>query len=200
LLGTQNPGKRRELEALLADLAAHTVTPAELGLSGDVPETGSSFAANARLKAETLARVSGYVTLADDSGLEVEALGGAPGLYSARYAGPGAGDAGRRRKLLHELRHVPVPRRARFVCVLVVAAPGAAGGLDVREFEGECPGEIAFEERGENGFGYAPLFFLPDRGVTLAELPEAEKNTLSHRGRAVAGALPYLLELFGRKT
>jgi XTP/dITP diphosphohydrolase len=161
-----------------------------------VPETGDTYADNARLKAVALAEASGRVTLGDDSGLEVAALGGRPGLYSARYAGPGASDADRRQKLLQELGQRPPPRPARFVCAVAVAVPSEAGGVGVRDFEGECRGEIALEARGQNGFGYDPVFLLPAYGLTMAELPEAVKNTLSHRARAVQAALGYLRRLF----
>jgi len=196
ILATQNPGKLRELTELLADLVAKTgvrlVTPGELNLPGDVPETGSTYAENASLKAVALARAGQAVALGDDSGLEVAALGGAPGLYSARYAGHGASDADRRRKLLEELRPAPAPRAARFVCVVAVARADGA----LRLFEGECRGQIALAESGQRGFGYDPLFYIPEYGATMAQLPEGVKNTISHRARAVHQAVPYLMELF----
>jgi XTP/dITP diphosphohydrolase len=196
LLATLNPGKRREFQALLTGFPADQLRlPADLGLTLDVEETGSTFSENARLKAIAFAQASGLPTLADDSGLEVDALDGAPGLYSARYAGPGATDADRRRKLLHELRHVPTPRPARFACVVAVARPLPGGRLDLQEFFGEVRGEIALEERGDNGFGYDPLFYLPDRGATLAQLPDSIKNQISHRARAFQAALPHLRTL-----
>ncbi len=192
VLATQNAGKRREYLALLPDLGARLVLPSDLGLDLDVAETGATYAANARLKAQALAEATGLIALGDDSGIEVAALGGRPGLYSARYAGPGATDADRRHKLLQEVSQFPRPWLARFVCVISVAVPQAGGGLTVTEFEGECQGEIATEERGTNGFGYDPIFLLPDRGLTMAELPEAVKNEISHRGRAVQAAAGYL--------
>jgi XTP/dITP diphosphohydrolase len=131
------------------------------------------------------------LTLGDDSGLEVAALNGRPGLHSARYAGPGATDADRRHKLMHELRQVPAPRPARFVAVVAVAMPG----LPTREFEGSVEGELILEERGEGGFGYDPLFFLPGYQATMAELPPDLKNRLSHRGRAVEAARAYIAGL-----
>jgi XTP/dITP diphosphohydrolase len=188
LIATNNPGKLVEFQALLAGLKARLVTPAALGLVMDVPETGATYAENARLKAEALAQASGLLTLGDDSGLEVAALDGRPGLHSARYAGPGASDADRRRKLMQELSQVPAPRPARFVAVLAVAHPG----LPTREFEGIVEGELILEERGTGGFGYDPLFFMPDYQATMAELPEATKNRLSHRGRAVEAARAYI--------
>ena len=188
LIATTNPGKWREFAELLAGLPARLVSPADMHITEAVEETGQNYAANARLKAEALARRSGLVTLGDDSGLEVAALGGRPGLYSARYAGPGASDADRREKLLQELSQLPAPRPARFVCAAAVARPGGA----VREFEGECLGEIAFEARGAGGFGYDPIFFVPERGATMAELPREIKNSISHRARAVQAAWAYL--------
>jgi XTP/dITP diphosphohydrolase len=196
VIATNNPGKRREYEALLAGLPATLVLPSELALEADVPETGATYAENARLKATALAEASGLATLGDDSGLEVAALDGRPGLYSARYAGRGASDADRRQKLLQELRQVAPPRPARFVCVVAVAVPGEGGGVVVRDFEGDCRGEIALEARGSSGFGYDPVFFVPEYGRTMAELPEALKNTLSHRARAVQAARAYLQALF----
>ncbi|MCC6189870.1 MAG: RdgB/HAM1 family non-canonical purine NTP pyrophosphatase [Anaerolineales bacterium] len=198
LIATDNRGKRREFTALLADLPAALLSPSDLGLAAGMPETGSTYAENARLKAVALAQASGLPTLGDDSGLEVAALEGAPGLYSARYAGRDADDAGRRRKLLQELSQIPQPWPARFMCVVAVAAPSGAGGVTVQEFEGECRGEITPEERGANGFGYDPVFWLPEYGRTLAELPEGVKNTLSHRGRAVQAARSFLEALFAR--
>lgn len=188
LIASHNPGKLREYATLLAGLSAELVLPRDIGLHEPVPETGATYADNARLKAEAYARAAGLVTVGDDSGLEVEALGGAPGLHSARYAGQGATDADRRQKLMQALRQVPAPRPARFVCSVAVAHPD----LGVRLFEGICPGEIILEERGTNGFGYDPIFWLPELGATLAELPNEMKNQLSHRARAVHAARPYL--------
>ncbi len=191
LLASNNSGKLRELQALLGDLGIEILTPAMIGLNLDVAETGETYAANATLKAVAFGERSGLLTLADDSGLEVDALKGAPGVYAARYAGPGASDADRRAKMLGALQGVPAPRTARFRAVVVVREPG--GSLEA--FEGVCEGEIAFEERGSNGFGYDPIFFMPDRNATMAELPEEVKNRISHRGRAVAAARPYLESL-----
>jgi XTP/dITP diphosphohydrolase len=191
LLATNNPGKLHELEPLLAEVPLHLVTPRALGLHLEVEETGTTYAENARLKAAAFAQASGLLTLADDSGLEVEALGGAPGVYSARYAGEGASDADRRAKLIHVLRQVPAPRRACFRCVIAVAQPG--GAIDY--FEGVCEGEIILEERGANGFGYDPVFYMPEHGCTMAELPSAVKNQISHRARAAQAACRFLHRL-----
>lgn len=191
LLASNNIGKLRELQALLGDLGVEILTPAMIGLALDVAETGDTYAANATLKAEAFGQRSGLLTVADDSGLEVDALKGAPGLYAARYAGPGASDADRRAKMLGALQGVPAPRTARFRAVVVVREP--EGRLNA--FEGVCEGEIAFEERGSNGFGYDPIFFMPEHNATMAELPEELKNRISHRGRAVAAARPYIESL-----
>ncbi len=190
LIATNNPGKRRELQALLADLPLELILPSELGLDLHPSEEGQSYAANARHKAVTFARASGLLSLADDSGLEVDALGGAPGLYSARYhPRPGAGDAERRALLLENLRSHPRPWAARFRAVLALAAPNGETHLA----EGICEGEIIPEERGENGFGYDPIFLLRDLGRTMAELSMEEKNRLSHRARAIQALRPTLL-------
>lgn len=191
LLASNNAGKLRELQAILDDLGIEILTPAAIGLALEVDETGTTYAANAALKAEAFGARSGLLTLADDSGLEVDALQGAPGVYAARYAGPGASDADRRAKLLAALEGVPAPRTARFRAVVALREP--VGRLTA--FEGVCEGEIAFAERGANGFGYDPIFFMPEHNATMAELPEDLKNRISHRGRAVAAARPYLESL-----
>jgi XTP/dITP diphosphohydrolase len=191
LLATQNKGKLEELAAILSHLRLDFQTPAQIGLTLNVAETGDTYAENARLKAVAFAQASGLITLGDDSGLEVEALNGAPGLFSARYAGPDASDADRRAKLLQELRQTPAPRTARFRCVVAVAQP--AGPVDF--FEGVCDGEIIFDERGTNGFGYDPIFYVPEYGRTMAELPSELKNRISHRGRAVLASVPFLTGL-----
>ncbi|MDW8326906.1 MAG: RdgB/HAM1 family non-canonical purine NTP pyrophosphatase [Anaerolineales bacterium] len=203
LIGTSNPGKVGELLSILAESPFELVTPRQIGLTLEVEETGTTYAANARLKATAFARASGLLTLADDSGLEVDALGGEPGVYSARYAGKGAGDAERRAKLIATLRDVPPPRTARFRCVLAIADPQESEPADPLSppalalyfFEGTCEGEIVLEERGSGGFGYDPIFFVPEYGCTLAELPEEVKNRISHRARAAQAALPFLRSL-----
>jgi XTP/dITP diphosphohydrolase len=199
MIATQNPGKQREYRQLLAHLVtqsgARLLFPGDLGPALEVDEIGSSYDENASLKAVALAQASGGATLGDDSGLEVEALGGAPGLYSARFAGPGASDASRRRKLLHDLNGAPRPWLARFVCAIAVAQPGGS----VKLFEGECRGEIALAESGEGGFGYDPVFYVPEYGATMAALPREVKNTISHRARAVQAATPYLIEVLGKQ-
>jgi XTP/dITP diphosphohydrolase len=190
LVATQNLGKLEEIQALLEGLPVELITPAYLNL--DIAETGSTYAENAALKAIAYARASGLPSLADDSGLEVDALAGQPGLHSARFAPwPDASDADRRRLLLEKLQLKPRPWSARFRCVIALASPLG----EVRFAEGTCPGEVIPEERGENGFGYDPIFFIPELGKTMAELDMAEKNTLSHRGRAVQAAIPSLLQI-----
>jgi len=194
LIATTNRGKLQEIKALLQDMRVQIVTPDDLGLTLHVDENGSTYAENAALKARAYAQISGLLTLADDSGLEVDALGGAPGLYSARYAPhENAVDADRRAYLLANLRGAPPPWRARFICVVALIHPG----VDAVFCEGTCPGEIIPEERGSNGFGYDPIFLVSGTGRTMAELPMEEKNTLSHRARAVMAARPILDEMLG---
>jgi XTP/dITP diphosphohydrolase len=191
LVATNNRGKVRELAEIFADLKDGLLLPADLGITLDVAETGQTYAENARLKAMAFARASGLISMGDDSGLEVDALAGAPGLHSARYAGPGATDADRRAKLICELHDIPAPRPARFRCVIAVALPNG----NVQLFEGTCEGEIILEERGSQGFGYDPIFYLPEYQRTMAELPPEVKNQISHRARAAQAALPYLTTL-----
>jgi len=178
LVATTNPGKVREYATLLAGLNVELVGLKDVGILTDVDETGSTYAENAALKARTYAQLSGLLTLADDSGLEVDALGGRPGVYSSRYA---PDSSTRIQKLLKELEGVSADRRtARFQCVTALAAPD--GRLELTC--GTVEGVIAPEPRGNNGFGYDPIFYLPERGMTLAELPAEEKDLISHRGLA----------------
>jgi len=156
---------------------------ADVGLDNQIEETGETFTENACLKARAYGQASGLLTLADDSGLEVDALGGAPGVHSARYADPGANDADRIHKLLAALHGVPWEKRtADFRCIIALAWPD--GRLET--FEGRCDGVIAFEPRGTNGFGFDPVFYLSEHNCTMAELPMDVKNRISHRGRAAA--------------
>lgn len=181
LVATANPGKLREMRAILASLPLRVVSPEDIGLSLSVVEDCATFRGNALIKARAYAAASGLPALADDSGLEVDALEGRPGVHSARYGGKGASDAGRRRLLLRELKGVPVElRQARFRCVVVLEWDGY-----MHMTEGEVEGRITTEERGSGGFGYDPIFLLPELGRTMAELAPEEKNALSHRGRAV---------------
>jgi XTP/dITP diphosphohydrolase len=194
LIATHNTGKQREMRALLAEIAPQLCVPADLGLALEVPENGWTYAENALRKALAFGQASGLPSLADDSGLEVDALGGEPGVRSARYAPiSGATDADRRHYLLGRLSGKPRPWKAHFHCTLALAMPAG----EVYFFEGNCPGEIIPEERGSGGFGYDPIFWLPEAGKTLAELSVEEKNRISHRARAVQAALPTLRKLLG---
>ncbi|MEX2159096.1 MAG: XTP/dITP diphosphatase [Dehalococcoidia bacterium] len=185
LLATNNAGKVLELRQLLEGCGWEIVTPADLGLKLDVEEVGQTYAENATIKANAFAEASGLVTLADDSGLEVDALDGRPGVQSARYAGPDRTDRERVEKLLGELAGVPDERRtARFRAVIAIVEPGGRTEL----VEGTVEGRIAHEPRGASGFGYDPVFLLPARGLTTAELSADEKQAVSHRGVAARKA------------
>ncbi|OGO31501.1 MAG: non-canonical purine NTP pyrophosphatase, RdgB/HAM1 family [Chloroflexi bacterium RBG_16_56_11] len=192
LLATGNRGKQREYKSLLRGISFDIVTPSERGINVAVDESGGSFEENARLKAVAFADASGLLALADDSGLEVDALGGEPGPLSARYAGEGASDSDRISYLLSRLKDVPEKRRmARFRCVIALAEP--AGKVEI--FSGECRGVITTSPRGAHGFGYDPVFFLPELGKTMAELTVEEKNRASHRARAAEKARVFLMNL-----
>ncbi|MGC9332897.1 MAG: RdgB/HAM1 family non-canonical purine NTP pyrophosphatase [Anaerolineae bacterium] len=195
LVATNNPGKLREYKDLLEGLprTVEITFPAQEGINLEVEEVGETFAENARIKAMAYAQASGLLTLADDSGLEVDALDGAPGVRSARYAGPGASDADRYRKLLAELAGIPTGKRsARFRCVVALALPEGT----VHTAEGTCEGKIGFAARGEHGFGYDPVFIVDGYGgKTLAELEPEVKNRISHRARALEAGLPTLRRL-----
>jgi len=183
LIATRNPGKLREFAAIFDGLGLRLRTLDELGIPDEVEETGETFASNALLKAEAYMALSGLPTLADDSGLEVAALRGAPGVYSARYGGV-KGEA-QLRYLLEQMRDVPWHARlARFICVIALARPGHAPELA----EGTLPGVIELEPKGSGGFGYDPLFYLLDEDCTLAELPAERKNQISHRANAARAA------------
>ena len=193
LLATNNPGKLKELLSLLKGIPLYITHPQEIGIHLDVAETGSTYDENAALKAIGFARASNLVTLADDSGLEVDALSGLPGLRSARFSPvSGATDADRRTRLLQQLAGHPRPWKAHFHCSVAIAAPGGV----IHLAQGDCPGEIIPVERGSNGFGYDPIFLLSMSGKTMAELSMQEKNNLSHRARAVKAAIPTLLDIF----
>lgn len=196
LLATANRGKQREFGRLLRGLPGRVLLPQELGLNLDVPEPHPTYAENAAAKASAYARASGLPALADDSGIEVAALDWGPGPRSARLGGTDVGD---RAGLILDLLGDATDRRARMVCALALAIPGTAPDGTPRSpriemFEGVMEGTIATEKRGTGGFGYDPIFLLPS-GVTTAELPDGEKDSISHRGRAVAAALPRLREL-----
>jgi XTP/dITP diphosphohydrolase len=185
LLATNNQGKVREFTALLAGIPFSITTPQEEGLSLSVEETGDTLEENASLKARAFSDASGLPALADDSGLFVDALGGEPGVRSARYAGPDATDEQRVQLLLDRLKKVPEPgRTAVFRCTIAVATPAGAPQFA----NGECRGIISQRATGEKGFGYDPIFFIPELGKTMAELDSDVKNRISHRGKATVAA------------
>jgi XTP/dITP diphosphohydrolase len=193
LIATNNKGKLKEIQAILGDLDIELLSPANLGLEMEVVEDGKTYAENATKKALAFSQASGLTSLADDSGLEVDALDGAPGLHSARYSTlPIATDADRRATLLLNLSKKHRPWAARFRATVAIASPGRS----VQLTEGICPGEIIPHERGTSGFGYDPIFLLEGLDKTMAELEMDEKNRLSHRGQAVRKAIPILREIF----
>ncbi|MCL0058112.1 XTP/dITP diphosphatase [Dehalococcoidia bacterium] len=195
LLATNNRGKLRELSALISSEAWELTTPAREGVEIEVKETGKTFEENAAIKALAYAEASNLVAIADDSGIEVDALNGEPGVLSARYAGEKASDRERADHLLANIAGVPWEKRsARFRCVIAIATPEG----EVEFCLGECRGFIALESRGENGFGYDPIFYLPEFGRTMAELNFEEKNRVSHRGKAAREAR-LVLERLSRK-
>ncbi len=191
LVATHNQGKLLEYRQLLQDLPLELTYLDEIGVLEEVAETENTFAANATLKAQYYATLTGLWTWADDSGLEVDALQGEPGVHSARYAGPGAADQDRYEKLLRELQPHPRPWAARFQCVVAIARPPATA----ETCTGTLEGTVTNAPRGSNGFGYDPVFFVPDKGRTLAELPTSVKNRISHRGLASRQAKVLLTNL-----
>jgi XTP/dITP diphosphohydrolase len=195
VVATRNRGKLREIVPLLAGLKLELATIDELAPDAELREDGVTFEENALAKARQATRATGLPAIADDSGLEVDALGGAPGVYSARYAGPNADDAGNNAKLLEALRGLPAARRAaRFRCVAVFVDPSR--GLEIVR-DGACTGEILAAPRGSDGFGYDPLFLVPAEGRTMAELPLEEKNRISHRAAAFSALAAELARLSG---
>lgn len=183
VLATKNKGKVKELEELLSDLNIHILPLSDFPQVGDIEERGKTFEANALIKAREAARMTGYVAMADDSGLAVDALDGRPGVFSARYAGEGAGDEANNQKLIEDLKDVPHDKRsAAFVCCMAVADPS---GNSITA-SGKCEGIIRDIPLGDGGFGYDPLFYVEEYGYTMAELSPEIKNKISHRGRAVA--------------
>jgi len=195
LIATNNQGKLIEFQELLKDTNITLITPAKIELDLDVVEDGHTYTENATKKAIAFAQASNLISLADDSGLEVDALDGAPGLYSARYGstdGVKLSDAERRKYLLSKLQDKPRPWTAHFHATIAIATPNN----QLKITEGICPGEIIPEERGTGGFGYDPIFLLTELGKTMAELSLDEKNRLSHRARAVMKAKGFLAQLF----
>jgi XTP/dITP diphosphohydrolase len=196
ILATRNQGKVKELVSLLRPLDLEVVS---LSLYPELPEIiedGSTFVENAVKKAKTVALATGCLSMGDDSGLEVDFLNGAPGIFSARFAGERSDDSSNNKKLLKLLENVPwEERKARFICVVAIATPSGR----IFTAEGSCQGLIAFEQKGTGGFGYDPLFYVPGFDKTFAELEPAVKNTISHRARALDGAYKILLEIIQDK-
>ena len=180
VLATHNPGKLKEMGAILARFGVEVVSPKDLGLTVDVEETGTTFAENAMLKAKAICAAAQLPAIADDSGLCVDALNGGPGVYSARYGGEGLDDRGRYLLLLNNMRG-QTTRAAHFACAIACAFPNG----DTLTAEGRCDGTIAFAPMGEGGFGYDPVFFVPEKAKTFGQLTAEEKSTISHRGRAL---------------
>ena len=180
VLATHNPGKLREMGEILKDFGIEVVSPRDLGITVDVEETGTTFAENAMLKARAICKAADLPAIADDSGLCVDALNGAPGVYSARYGGEGLDDRGRYMLLLSSLRGAPT-RAAHFACAVACAFPNG----DTLTAEGRCDGSIAYAPLGDGGFGYDPVFLLPGTGKTFGQLSQEEKSAVSHRGRAL---------------
>jgi XTP/dITP diphosphohydrolase len=194
LIATNNIGKVDEIKALLDGLGLTLLTPADVGLALEVVEDGQTYAENAARKALAFAQAGRMIALSDDSGLEVDALGGLPGVISHRFNPiTDANDADRRSYLLERLVGKPRPWTARFQATIAIALPSG----EVKLATGKCEGEIIPEERGTNGFGYDPIFFLPEIGHTMAELEMEDKNRLSHRARAIQNAIPILKEIWG---
>lgn len=181
VLATHNPGKLKEMSAILSHFSVEVVSPKDVGVTVEVEETGTTFAENAMLKAKAICAAANLPAIADDSGLCVDALGGGPGVYSARYGGEGLDDRGRYTLLLNSMRG-QTTRAAHFTCAIACAFPNG----DTLTAEGRCDGTIAFAPMGTGGFGYDPVFFLPDKAKTFAQLTAEEKDTVSHRGKALA--------------
>ena len=192
LVATHTPGKLREFATLLSECTFELVSLADVGIDEDVPETGSTFEENATIKAKFYSGKSGMLTLAEDSGLEVDALGGEPGVYSSRHAGPGVSDEGRNAFLLRKLAELHEgPWDGRYRSVIALAVPGQPISLHA----GECAGRIVDTPRGDNGFGYDPIFLVPQHGRTMAELSPAQKDRISHRGVAARKAIEDLCQI-----
>lgn len=192
-MATRNRNKIREIRDKFSGLTGiELLSLDDVAPIPDVEEDGATFEENALKKARETARLTGIPAMADDSGLEVDALGGEPGIYSARYGGEGATDLDRNRLVLEKMQGIPDGKRtARFICVIAIVIPGG----EERLARGTCEGEISREMRGDHGFGYDPVFYLPDRGATMAEIPLIEKNIISHRARALENAAEILASL-----
>lgn len=193
VLATHNPGKLREMSDILSGLGVQVVSPAEVGITVDVEETGTTFAENAMLKAQAICKAAGLPAIADDSGLCVDALNGGPGVYSARYGGEGLDDRGRYMLLLNSMRG-QTTRAAHFACAIACAFPNG----DTLSAEGRCDGAIAFAPMGEGGFGYDPVFLVPEKGKTFGQLTAEEKSEISHRGKALTAFCEKLATYLGK--
>lgn len=180
VLASKNAHKLQELQDILSAQGVEVILESAAGVDVEVKETGTTFEENSLLKARAVMEASGLPAIADDSGLMVDALNGAPGVYSARYGGPGLDDAGRYRLLLENMRGV-LDRKCRFVSAITLCMPSG----DIVTARGECPGTLAYAPQGENGFGYDPIFFVPEKKKTFAQLTAEEKNAISHRGKAL---------------
>ena len=191
ILATKNDGKLREIREMLAGLPVEVLGLKDIGWTEEITEDGESFKANALIKARAIFAATGKAVLADDSGLEIEALGGAPGVHSARFLGEGTGYDAKIDAILRLLERVPESRRnADFRCVIAFIRPGRRGRAAAKTAEGRVDGRIAEKPAGGGGFGYDPVFYLPEKGCTMAQLSDEEKNTLSHRARALEAVLP----------
>ncbi len=194
VLASQNKGKLKEMQAVLSQLGVEVILQSELGIKVDVEETGTTFAENALLKAEAVCKASGFPAIADDSGLCVDALNGAPGVYTARYGGEGLDDEGRYRLLLRNMQGQS-PRTCHFVSSIACAFPDGT----VLTGEGQCDGMVAYAPMGTDGFGYDPIFFVPGLKKTFAQLTAEEKNAISHRGKALSAFAKVLEEYLAGK-
>lgn len=193
ILATYNPGKLREMAAILSQYGVEVVSPADVGITVDVEETGTTFAENAMLKAKAICAAADLPAIADDSGLCVDALNGGPGVYSARYGGEGLDDKGRYTLLLQNMRG-QTTRAAHFACAIACAFPNG----DELTAEGRCDGTIAFAPMGEGGFGYDPVFFVPEKAKTFGQLTAEEKSAISHRGKALKAFSEKLATYLGK--
>ena len=182
VVATKNKGKLREIKEILQNFTFDVIPMEEAGINIEIVENGKTFEENAIIKARGIQKLTGEIVMADDSGLEVDYLNGAPGIYSARFAGEGASDQDRVKKLLGLLKEVPFENRtARFVCAVAVVFPGESSFV----VRGTCEGYISLKPEGDKGFGYDPVFFLPEYDKTIAQMQAEEKNRISHRGRAL---------------
>ena len=188
-MATGNRNKVQEIRQMLEGTGIEVLSMKDEGLTAEIEENGTTFEENAAIKAETIRDLSGQTVIADDSGLEIDALGGAPGIHSARFMGEDTSYVIKNQALLDQMKETPEQERtARFVCAVAIASPG----LETKVFRGTFEGRIAYEARGENGFGYDPIFYVPEKDCTSAELSPEEKNAMSHRGKAIRLAVEYL--------